>query len=293
MKSSMRLYRTRHGVARADGDELLLLDLPHPDIAAVLAEGIEVARRARVRARLALAETELLAPVAAPGTIVLAGANYRDHVLEAGMPMPTSPVFLVARGAVATGPNAPIVLPAEAPGHVDYEGELALVIGVPGREIRAADAWNHVGGLTVANDVSARDVQLAAMTDGVITDPAAVARAKSFPGFKPLGPGMVTPDELELPLDLGIRTTVGGVRRQESRTVEMLFDVPTIIEAVSARIALAVGDVILTGTPSGVGLATGSYLRAGDVVEVAIDGIGTLRNPVVAPRRDTSISQGH
>lgn len=220
--------------------------------------------------------------MARPGKIVIAGANYRDHVLEAGLPVPKSVVFIVVSGDMVTGPHSPIVLPVEAPSQVDYEAEVALVVGVGGSDIAAADAWRHVGGLTVVNDVSARDVQLAGITDGAISDPASVGRGKSFPTFKPMGPGLVTPDEFDQPLDLAITTRVNGELRQNGRTSEMMFSVPEIIETVSATVPLAGGDVVLTGTPSGVALASGRYLRAGDLVEIEIDGLGRLSNTVVS-----------
>lgn len=278
----MHLYRTRDGMARREGDDLALLELPLHDATVNLSECIEWARHARVRNRIPLDAAEVLCPTAPPGKMVLAGANYVGHVAEAGMPTPTAPVFLSTAGDAVIGPGAAIVLPAEAPDHVDYEGELALVVGIGGRDIAAADAWKHIAAVTIANDISARDVQLAGMVDGVIADPDGVRRAKVFPTFKPLGPCLVTVDEFASPLDLAITTHVNGHLRQAARTSEMIFSVPQIIEHVSASMHLAPGDVILTGTPAGVGLASGDYLRSGDLVVVEIEGIGRLVNPVVA-----------
>ncbi|WP_263399627.1 fumarylacetoacetate hydrolase family protein [Saccharopolyspora pogona] len=136
--------------------------------------------------------------------------------------------------------------------------------------------------MTIVNDVSARDVQLAGMSDGVITDTRGVARGKTFPTFKPLGPAVVTMEEFDHPLDLAITTRVNGELRQDGRTSEMLFTVPEVIETVSASVPLEAGDVILTGTPAGVALASGRYLRPGDEVEIDIEHIGRLRNPVVS-----------
>jgi 2-keto-4-pentenoate hydratase/2-oxohepta-3-ene-1,7-dioic acid hydratase in catechol pathway len=290
----MRLYRTTHGLARGEGDELLLLDLPHPDIGSLLADDVTLARTAPVTERAALGSIELLAPVSRPNTVVVVGANYRDHVVEAGMSMPTSPPFFSVPAGLdlLTGHGSPIVLPVEAAGEVDYEAELAVIIGTGGKDIRARDASNHVGGFTVANDVSARDIQLQGMRNGSVVDMAAIQRSKTFPTFKPLGPAVVTPDELTQPLDLAITARVNGELRQNGRTSEMLFSVAEIIEAVSARIRLTTGDLILTGTPAGVGLAFGSYLKAGDTVEVAVEGIGHLRNAVtVASRGDNEASR--
>jgi 2-keto-4-pentenoate hydratase/2-oxohepta-3-ene-1,7-dioic acid hydratase in catechol pathway len=280
----MRLYRTTRGLARGDGDALLLLDLPHPDVGSLLADDIARARTARVTDRVAPDSVTLLAPVSAPATVVVVGANYRDHVVEAGIVMPAAPQFFTVPAGrdFFTAHGSPIVLPAEAPGQVDYEAELAVVIGIGGKDIRAADAWHHVGGFSVANDVSARDVQFRGMRDGSVVDLPAIQRSKTFPTFKPMGPAVVTPDEFTQPLDLTITTHVNGEQRQQGRTADMLFPVAEIIEAVSATITLAPGDVLLTGTPAGVGLASGSYLKAGDTVVVAIDGIGELRNAVTA-----------
>jgi 2-keto-4-pentenoate hydratase/2-oxohepta-3-ene-1,7-dioic acid hydratase in catechol pathway len=198
--------------------------------------------------------------------------------------MPTSPAFFTVPAGpdLLIGYGAPIVLPVEAADHVDYEAELAVIIGTGGSDIRASDAWSHVGGLTVANDVSARDIQFQGMRNGSVVDLAPIQRSKTFPTFKPLGPAVVTPDEFKPPLDLAITTRVNDELRQNSRTTEMLFSVAEIVEAVSARIPLRAGDIILTGTPAGVGLPTGTYLEAGDTVEVAIEGIGHLRNAVTA-----------
>ncbi|HEY0452572.1 fumarylacetoacetate hydrolase family protein [Actinophytocola sp.] len=280
----MRLYRTTRGLARGDGDALLLLDLPHPDVGSLLADDVAQARTARVTDRVAPGSVTLLAPVSAPATVVVVGANYRDHVAEAGIVLPTAPQFFAVSAGrdLFTGPGSPIVLPPEAPGHVDYEAELAVVIGAGGKDIRATDAWHHVGGLAVANDVSARDVQFRGMRDGAVVDLPAVRRSKTFPTFKPLGPVVVTPDEFTQPLDLAITTHVNGELRQKGRTSDMLFSVAELVAAVSATITLVPGDLILTGTPAGVGLASGTYLKAGDTVEVAIDGIGELRNAMTA-----------
>ncbi|WP_326566394.1 fumarylacetoacetate hydrolase family protein [Amycolatopsis rhabdoformis] len=273
----MRLYRTTQGLARGDGDELLLLDVPHHDVAELLADN---AQHATVKARIPLAEAKLLSPVAKPKTVVIVGANYTGHIAEAGLQVPTSPAFFpITPGPdLFVGPDSPIVLPAEAPDQVDYEAELAIVLGAPARGVTAEDAARYIAGFTVANDVSARDVQFRGMANGAVTDLTLLQRAKGFPTFKPLGPAVVTPDELGT--DLTVTTRVNGVLRQQGRTSEMLFPVAELVAAVSAKIPLAAGDVILTGTPAGVALASGAYLRAGDVVEVSVDGIGSLRNEV-------------
>ncbi|MDX3453318.1 fumarylacetoacetate hydrolase family protein [Streptomyces sp. ME02-8801-2C] len=281
---TLRLYRTQYGLARGEGDELLVLDLPHPDAGSLLRDDIGLARTAPVRRRLPLQaeETRLLPPVGTPGKVVLVGLNYRDHAEEAGLALPSSVMFGSIGGDMVVGAHSSIILPAEAPDHVDYEAELAVVIGKPGQDIPASQAWSHVAGLTVANDVSARDVQFAAMTGGALSDPSGILRSKSFPAFKPIGPALVTIEEFPQSLSLRVTTRVNGELRQDSNTRNMLFSVPEIIAAISASAPLEVGDVILTGTPAGVGFVSGTYLRPGDVVEVEIEGIGRLRNNVVS-----------
>lgn len=285
----MYLYRTAKGLARRVGDELELLDLPHADVKALLEDDVELARTARVLDRVALVAVDVLTPAPRPGKIVIAGANYRDHVIEAGMPIPEAALFttvpseLIFDGLVV-GPMAPLVLPPEAPDQVDYEAEVAVVVGRAGRDIPVEDGWRHVGGLVVANDVSARDVQLKGFTNGVITDDDQVRRGKIFPSFKAVGPALVTVDELALPLDLAITTRVNGELRQNSRTSEMLFTIPEVLATVSATVPLEVGDVVLTGTPAGAAVGTGRYLRAGDVVEIEVESLGLLCSAVVAGR---------
>ena len=168
-------------------------------------------------------------------------------------------------------------------------GALGQQIREPVAELFAARSsalsvsrWEHIAGLTVVNDVSARDVQLSAMRAGTIHDVETLARAKSFPTFKPLGPAVLMADDLAEQPDLLLQTFVNGQLRQQGRTSEMLFDLAEIVAYVSSRVDLRAGDVLLTGTPSGVGLANGHYLTAGDRVEVRVEGIGSLRNTVVA-----------
>jgi len=279
----VRLYMTADGIARADGDdEMAVLDLSHPDLASALADPDVDLQRAPVRRRLAVEEADLLPPVASSAKLILVGANYRSHIEEASLTTPSRVGGIEIPRSAASPPFAPIVLPAEAPNEVDYEGEIAVIIGTAGRSIGPGSGWDHIAGVCAANDVSARDVQLAGMLDGRVIDMSAIIRGKSFPTFKPLGPCLLTVDELRERDPLELITRVNGVERQRGSTADMIFDFGQIVEGISETIGLEVGDVILTGTPSGVGLVDRRFLEAGDVVEVHVDHIGAVRNPVVS-----------
>ena len=220
----------------------------------------------------------LLAPVVA-SNIFGVGLNYRSHALEMGRPPPEFPMIFVKTTNVVQDPGAPIQLPrsSNASHEVDYEGELAVVIGRPAKNVRAADALDHVLGYTVANDVSARDWQFK-------WGGGQFCQGKGFDTFCPLGPVLVTPDEIPDPGVLGIRTWVNGELRQNSNTSDLIFDVPRLIAFLSASKTLLPGTVILTGTPGGVGagLKPPRFLQPGDTVTIEVEGIGSLTNPVVA-----------
>ena len=218
----------------------------------------------------------LLAPVAPPNVLCI-GLNYRRHADESNMAHPERPVLFIKATNSVVGPEAPIVLPA-ASDEVDYECELAVVIGRAARDVSEADALGYVAGYTAANDVSARDWQLRLDRQW--------ARGKSFDTFCPLGPVLVTPDEIPDPDNLRVRMRVSGETLQDSNTSDMIFSVPFLVSYLSQGMTLAPGTVILTGTPEGVGMGRtpNRWLREGDVCEVEVEGIGTLRNPVVSAR---------
>lgn len=209
-----------------------------------------------------LADVRLLAPILAT-KIVCMGKNYEEHAREMGGEAPEDPVIFLKPNTSIIGPNIPIQLPANA-SPVHHEGELAVVIGRPCKDVSAAKAADVILGYTIANDVSARDQQQA---DGQWM------RAKGHDTFCPVGPWIVT--DLD-PSDLEIRTEVNGQVRQRSRTSLMIHDVGAIIEWMSAVMTLLPGDLILTGTPAGVG-----PIEGGDTVSISIEGIGTLTNPVI------------
>ena len=210
-----------------------------------------------------LADTRLLAPIL-PSKVVGIGKNYLDHALEMGSQVPDSPLVFLKPSTAVIGPHANILLPPSS-SEVHFEGELAVIIGRPCRDVRAADAAGVILGYTAANDVTARDLQRA---DGQFT------RAKGFDSFCPLGPWIET--ELD-PADLAVQTRLDGALRQDGRTADLIFGVAELVEFVSAVMTLLPGDLILTGTPAGVGALT-----AGSSVSVTVEGIGTLTNPVVA-----------
>ncbi len=218
---------------------------------------------------------KLLAPVE-PRAILCIGLNYRQHAAETDSAIPTVPVLFMKSLNTLQHPGGPIVLPRFLRSDkVDYECELAVVIGRDCRNIRREEALDHVAGYTCANDVSARDWQKEGGTQW--------CRGKGFDTFAPMGPCLVTPDEIPDPGKLRIRTLVNGEVLQDCTTADMIFDVASLIEFLSASTTLLAGTVILTGTPHGVGMARKPprFLQAGDTVVVEIEGIGSLENPVV------------
>lgn len=210
-----------------------------------------------------------------PEKIICIGHNYGAHAAETGAEPPDEPLMFAKFATTLIGPGDEIVLPPEAT-HVDAEAELAVVIGAPGRRLSAGRAMDVVAGYIAANDVSARNLQYG---DGQWT------RGKGFDTFCPVGPQLVPADELD-PSNLGVVQRLNGEVMQEGRTSDLIFDVSTLVAHASSVFTLAPGDVILTGTPPGVGWARKPpvSLKAGDVVEVEVEGIGVLRNPVVAER---------
>ncbi len=213
--------------------------------------------------RWPLEQVTLLCPVT-PSKVIGIGSNYRAHALEMGKPIPAVPkIFLMAPSAVI-GPGDPIPLPP-GPLRIDHEAELGVVIGRQARGVTAAQAHEFIGGYTVVNDVTCRDHQ---RTDGTFS------RGKSRDGFCPIGPCVALGLD---PADLAVRGRVNGTLRQDGRTDDLIFDVPALVAFVSEVMTLEPGDVIATGTPSGVG-----PLQPGDLVEVEVEGVGILRNPVIA-----------
>ena len=218
---------------------------------------------------------KLLAPIS-PVNILALGINYKKHGDETAIAYPQQPMLFLKATTSIIGHEGPVILPAAGPDHVDYEAELAIVIGKEAKNVMPEKAMDYILGYTCANDVSARDWQLE-LQNGQW------ARGKSFDTFCPLGPWIVTKEEIENPNDLGIRCIINGQTVQESRTSNMIFNVWQIISNLSRSLTLLPGTVILTGTPEGVGFTRqpALYLAAGDVVSIEIEKIGTLTNRVV------------
>ncbi len=221
-----------------------------------------------------LAAVDLLAPIPRPPKLICVGLNYRDHAIESNMEIPKVPTIFNKFPNVVIASGVPVILP-KLSSKPDYEAELAFVIGPGGRHIPAERWKEHVFGYTILNDVSARDYQMAT-TQWLM--------GKTFDTFAPMGPWIVTSDEIEDPHALDISLEIGGETLQRSNTRELIFKIPDLIAYISGVVTLEPGDVVATGTPSGVGFARKPprFLRAGDEMVVRIQGIGELRNPVVA-----------
>jgi 2-keto-4-pentenoate hydratase/2-oxohepta-3-ene-1,7-dioic acid hydratase in catechol pathway len=258
-------------------DENLVIDLSaagYADTLAVIAAGITTPEPGVTFPSYPLGEVRLLAPLLNPPRIFAIGLNYRDHAIESGMEIPTTPVVFFKLPTAIVGPGDPIVLPVNST-QPDYEAEFAFVIGRGGYRL-AADEWrNHVYGYTIVNDVSARDVQFASTQWSL---------SKCFPTFCPLGPAIVTADEIPDPHTLKIGLSIDGEVLQNSNTSNMVFKIPQLIEYLSSITPLLPGDIVSTGTPPGVGLGRNPkrWLRPGETVTVTVEGLGSLTNPVVA-----------
>jgi 2-keto-4-pentenoate hydratase/2-oxohepta-3-ene-1,7-dioic acid hydratase in catechol pathway len=231
-------------------------------------------RRAEQRAeRVPLGAVRLAAPIPDPQKIICLGLNYRDHAAESGQEPPAAPLWFAKFENSLIGSGEDIVLPAAHPDYVDYEAELAVVIGRPAHRVSAQDALEHVAGAMPFNDVSARDLQLQNQlwTSG-----------KAIDTFAPCGPALVTLDEIPDIQDLAVCARINAELLQEGTTREQIFGVAEAVAWLSRTMTLLPGDIIATGTPAGVGASKGRFLRPGDIVEIELDGLGTLTNPVRA-----------
>ena len=252
------LTAARHAVAHAD-------ELASADRAAAVAAGVLVERGE--------AGFRLCAPVPRPGTVLAVGVNYRDHAEEAGMELPERPLLFSKVARCIVGPEDEIVRPRVST-FLDWEGELCFVVGKKARHVSVTEAMDYVAGFMIGHDVSVRDWQFHAPT---------MMMGKSFDTHGPTGPALVTCDEVPDYRDLALRTLVNGDVKQDSNTRHLLFGVEEILEYVTQAFTLHPGDIVFTGTPSGIGGSRRppEYLKAGDVVRIEIDGLGALENRVV------------
>ena len=218
-------------------------------------------------------DVELLAPVPTPQKFICIGLNYLDHAIESGKEVPTTPVIFTKYNNAVIGPGHPIELPSVSD-QVDYEAEFAFVIGKSGKNIRAEDWEEYVFGYTIVHDVSARDWQLATSQWTI---------GKTFDTFGPMGPELVSKEEITDPHNLRISLELNGQVLQDSNTSQLIFNIPALVEHLSKVMTLSPGDVVSTGTPPGVGMARKPpiFMKPGDDVAITIEGIGELRNPVV------------
>ena len=273
-----RLVSTAKGIGRLDdAGGVDLLDVEHQDLGQALQAGMSVAELAEapVRDSVAIEEAQLLATIPRPSKIWAVGFGYHQHRAEVNFAEEVSePVIFLKAPSSVTGSGGDIRLPRVAPNEVDYEGELGVVIGRRLTDVSEAEARDGVAGYTICNDVSARDVQKGRVP-GRKPD---VSAAKSFDTFTPMGPCLATLDEFEDPDNLHLQTWVDDELRQDAWTQDLIHPVAQIVSYLSRQTTLEPGDVILTGTPAGVGHPEGRFLRPGSTIRIAIDGIGVLAN---------------
>lgn len=275
----MKLARLRVGtevvLARVDGDKAVPLIVDEGESwADPLRVWLERGRPEETGDVISLKSADVLAPVRAPSKIVAVGLNYVNHAKEQGRDLPPAPMFFSKAPSSIIGPGETITFTSEMTSKADYENELAVVIGTRARNISESSALDCVLGYTICNDVSARDAQ---RVDGQFF------RAKSFDTFCPIGPFIVCTDEITNPQALTVHTTVNGEERQNDSTGNMIHGVAKIVSYASAYFTLEPGDVIITGTPAGVGEARQTFLKDGDVIRCEISEIGVLENRVRVP----------
>jgi 2-keto-4-pentenoate hydratase/2-oxohepta-3-ene-1,7-dioic acid hydratase in catechol pathway len=281
---TVRLVVTEQGIGRLNDDTIELLDTEFADLSAALDAGAELGEVAQspVRSTVPLEGTRLRAPLPRPRQLWAVGLNYLAHVNEVPTASPLSEPFIFPKATSAiVGPGDPIIVPPVADDSIDFEGEMALVIGRQARDIPAADAWDVVAGITICNDVSWRTAQKGG--PGVRAN---ISMAKSLDTFAPLGPAVALTSSFENLGRLQLRTWVDDELRQSASTEEMIFSVPELIAFLTARVTLHPGDIIATGTPEGVGDIDGRFLKNGSVVRIELEGVGTLINRVRVAGRD-------
>jgi len=264
----------RPGALLEDGNLVLDLGSAYNDTLEVISGGVTAPPAGVAYPSYPLAEVRIHAPLSNPPRIFCNGANYREHAKETGHAVSEVPVVFLKMTTAIIGPGQPIVLPVNS-AEPDYEAELAFVIGHGGYRIAAEEWRRHVYGYTIVNDVSARDVQRTTSQWSL---------AKSFPTFCPMGPAIVTADEISDPHSLDIRLTIDGEILQNSSTNQFVFQIPRLVEYISSITPLLPGDIVSTGTPAGVGTGRTPkrWLKPGESVTISIEHVGTITNPVVA-----------
>ena len=234
------------------------------------------------------ADVRLEAPIPQPSLILAHGMAYREHLEEMNVPIPSEPTWFIKAPSSVVGSGAPIILPPDHGDMVDWEGEFSIVIGRPCYRIEPDEAMDHVAGYTIVNDVSARDWVASSLSPGqppidVILAWGKNLAGKQYPSFTPMGPVLVTTDEIDDCHDLHLTTTVNGEVMQDANTHDLIFRIDELISYLSQWHALKPGDVITTGSPAGIGYARDPkvFLKHGDLVEITVSGVGTLSNPVM------------
>jgi 2-keto-4-pentenoate hydratase/2-oxohepta-3-ene-1,7-dioic acid hydratase in catechol pathway len=279
------------------GEQVLDLGAQWPSVKAILqADALDAVRRIiekkNKEAMVPAAQVRFLAPIPDPSIVLSTGTAYRAHLAEMKVGAPTAPGGFLKNAAAIIGTGAPIVLPPQAPDRVDYEGEFSCVIGRACHNVAAQEAMDFVAGYTIVNDVSARDWVPGFL--GAKGSPMEVSRAaglnllgKQFPTFCPIGPALVTADEIPDPHDLQLTTRLNGKVMQSAHTGDLIFRLAETIAYFSRWYRFSPGDVITTGSPDGVGYARNPqvFMKHGDVVEVEVSRVGVLRNPVMAAPR--------
>lgn len=269
-------------IGRVDGDQIIDLFALAPDMRALFAIDNWQDKAANASGDgIAIDDVTLHSPVQNPSKILAIGLNYKDHIEETGLDTPEFPMFFNKQASAVNGPYDPIHMPKVSE-KLDYEGEMGFIIGRRCRHVPRERAHEVIAGFTVCNDVSVRDWQMRAQT---------FTLGKSFDTHSPFGPYLVTPEEVGDPHDLALKTTVNGETRQDSNTKHLVFDCYDQIETLTAAFTLEPGDLIVTGTPSGVGIGfkPHKYLHVGDKVRVEIEKLGAIENEVVAEPDSTAL----
>jgi 2-keto-4-pentenoate hydratase/2-oxohepta-3-ene-1,7-dioic acid hydratase in catechol pathway len=273
---------------RLADDHIIDLSTIGPDLRSILESGgLDRARSAEGR-RISLRGARLLAPIQNPTMVLSVGMNYHEHLKEMKTAVPEKPAAFTKSVASIIGPEAPILVPPDNPGMVDWEGEFSVVIGKPCHRVTAAQALDYVAGYTIVNDVSARDWVAPVFSSTGVMGPIHAWEqnllGKMFPTFCPMGPVLATKEEVPDPGNVKIETWLNGKLMQSANTADLVFSVPKLIEYYSQFYLFKPGDIITTGSPSGVGYGRQPrlFMRPGDVVEVEVQGVGVLRNPIQA-----------